>query len=255
MAGTMAEKFFVKVMRIAAFSALVGALLAAGCGALQRKVLFHPTHETRDGGLARWTEDGEMLGFAREVKDPENVWLMLHGNGGQAADRAYALPSFSERDAVYILEYPGYGQREGSPSRRSIDEAARQGYDSLRRKFPDIAVCVAAESIGSGPAAMLSREANPPDRIVLVVPFDDIKSVARNHVSLPVGVLLAGTWNNVEALNGYAGPLDVFGAEKDTIIPVRHARALADSVPQARFHLIRGGHNDWSLDGKVRIRN
>jgi pimeloyl-ACP methyl ester carboxylesterase len=251
----MAQKSFVKVMRIAAFSALVGALLAAGCGALQRKLLFFPTHDARDGGLARWTEDGEMLGFAREVKDPENVWLMLHGNGGQAADRVYTLPSFSERDSVFILEYPGYGQREGSPSRRSIDEAARQGYDALRRKFPDTAVCVAAESIGSGPAAMLSREANPPDRIVLVVPFDDIKSVARNHVSLPVGVLLAGTWNNVEALNGYAGPLDVFGAEKDTIIPVRHARALADSVPQATFHLIRGGHNDWSLDAKVRIRN
>jgi pimeloyl-ACP methyl ester carboxylesterase len=251
----MAEKLVVKIMRVAALSMLVGALLAAGCGALQRKLLFFPTHDARDGGLARWTEDGEMLGFAREVKDPENVWLMLHGNGGQAADRVYALPSFSERDSVYILEYPGYGQREGSPSRRSIDEAARQAYAALRKRFPETAVCVAAESIGSGPAAMLSREAKPPDRIVLIVPFDDIRSVARAHVSLPVGVLLAGTWNNVEALNGYAGPLDVFGAEKDTIIPVRHARALADSVPQAAFHLIRGGHNDWSLDGKVRIRN
>lgn len=252
----MAKKHVVTAVRIATFSALVAALLVTACSALQRKVLFHPTHHESDTGLARWTDDdGAFLGYVREVRDPENVWLLLHGNGGQAADRVYALPSFSERDSVYIMEYPGYGQRDGSPSRRSIDAAAREAYAVLRKKHPDVAVCVAAESIGSGPAAMLSRESKPPDRIVLIVPFDDIKSVARGHMSLPVGVLLTGTWDNVEALEGYAGPLDIYGAEQDEVIPVRHARALAGAIPHAKFHLIGGGHNDWSLNAKVRICN
>jgi pimeloyl-ACP methyl ester carboxylesterase len=241
-------------------SLLVGALLIvslvmAGCGAIQRKALFFPTHEARDNGLAHWTDGGVALGFAREVPDPQNVWLLLHGNGGQAADRAYALPAFSERDSVYIMEYPGYGMRPGKPSRRAFDEAARQAYAALRARFTRTPVCVAAESIGSGPASMLSREAQPPDHIVLIVPFDDLKSVARDHVSVPVGMLLAGTWDNGAALTGYDGPLEIFGAERDEVIPVRHAQALAARVPQARFHLIHGGHNEWSLNAKVKIRN
>jgi alpha-beta hydrolase superfamily lysophospholipase len=227
-----------------------------GCESLQRKVLFYPTHDARDNGLARWTHDGRVIGLAREVESPENVWLLLHGNGGQAADRTYALPAFSPRDSVFVLEYPGYGRRAGKPSRRALDAAAREGYADLRERFPGIPVCVAAESIGSGPASMLARERPPPDKLVLIVPFDDLRSVGRDHLAfLPMSLLLAGTWNNVESLAAYRGPIDVFGARRDEIIRVSHAKALADSVRQARFHEIPGGHNEWSQQGEVSIRN
>jgi hypothetical protein len=49
--------------------------------------------------------------------------------------------------------------------------------------------------------------------------------------------------------------VDVFGAETDQVINVRHAQALAASRPQAKFHLLRGGHNDWSTQPEVEIRN
>jgi hypothetical protein len=198
------------------------------------------------------------MGFAREVQAPENVWLMLHGNGGQAADRGYALGAFSLRDSVFILEYPGYGQREGKPGRSSFDGAARAAYEALRARFPGTPVCVVAESIGSGPAATLGALPRPPDKFVFIVPFDNLKSVARDHVRyLPVGMLLAGSWNNVESLAHYDGPMDVFGARRDEVINVRHAQALAASRPQARFVLIEGSHNGWSgqTEPRVLIRN
>ncbi len=227
-----------------------------GCQALQRSALFYPTHHDGDGGLARWTNDGALLGFAREVPEPENVWLMLHGNGGQAADRVYALGAFSPRDSVFIMEYPGYGKREGKPSRDSFDAAALAAYQLLRTRFPARPVCVAAESIGSGPAASLGAAIQPPDKLVFIVPFDDLKSVGKDHMPYaPMSLLLAGSWNNVESLAKYHGPMDVFGAEKDQVIGVRHAQALAASRPQAKFHLLRGGHNDWSVQPEVAIRN
>lgn len=237
---------------------VMGLLVAAlffGCQSLARKALFYPTHDAGDNGLARWTHEGSLVGFAREVPAPENVWLMLHGNGGQAADRVYALHAFSPRDSVYILEYPGYGQREGQPSRASFDAAALAAYQLLRAKFPGKRVCVAAESIGSGPAATLVAAEQPPDKLVFIVPFDDLKSVGKDHVPYaPMSLLLAGSWNNVESLAKYDGPMDVFGAERDEVIHVRHAQALAASRPQARFHLLRGGHNDWSRQPEVEIR-
>lgn len=229
-------------------------LLVFGCQALQRKALFYPSHHDNDNGLSRWTREGQLLGFAREVAGPENVWLMLHGNAGQAADRVYALAAFSPRDSVFIMEYPGYGQRTGRPSRRSFDAAALAAYQDLRARFPGKPVCVVGESIGSGPASTLSSASPAPDKLVFLVPFDDLKSVARDHVGY-MSVLVTGGWNNVEALSNYHGPMDVFGAERDEVIDVRHARALAASRPQAKFHLLAGSHNDWSQQPGLRIRN
>ena len=232
------------------------AILFFGCQSLQRSALFYPSHNDGDGGLGRWTHEGALIGFAREVPDPENVWLMLHGNGGQAADRVYALGAFSPRDSVFIMEYPGYGKRPGKPSRGSFDAAALAAYQLLRARFPGKPVCVAAESIGSGPAATLVAANPPPDKLVFIVPFDDLKSVGKDHLPYaPMSLLLAGSWNNVESLAKYAGPVDVFGAETDQVINVRHAQALAASRPQAKFHLLRGGHNDWSTQPDVEIRN
>lgn len=235
---------------------LVSALLIAGCQSLVRRALFYPTHDDRrpSGGLAEWTHDGRIIGVAREVTQPRMVWLLLHGNGGQAADRLYALPAFEADDAVFILEYPGYGLREGRPSRRAFDTAAREAYASLRARFPGIRVGVVGESIGSGPASVLSRETPAPDKIVLIVPFDSIRAVARDHVRyLPTGWLLLGSWDNVDALSGYRGPVDIFGAEQDEVIPIAHAENLARSLPQATFHRIPGGHG-WPSARAVQVR-
>jgi hypothetical protein len=233
-----------------------GTVVFFGCQALVRKVMFAPSHHGLDNGLTRWLHDGRLVGFSREVDHPQNVWLMLHGNGGQAADRTYALPVFDERDSVFILEYPGYGQRPGKLSRPSFDAAAREAYELLRTRFPDKPVCVATESLGSGPGSTLARLPRPPDKFVFIVPFDDVKSLAHDHAGwLPAGVLLAGSWDNVESMASYHGPVEVFGAQRDGIIPVAHARRLAASLPQARFHLIPGGHNEWSEQREVRVRN
>jgi uncharacterized protein len=233
---------------------VICALLVLGCQAFVRKALFYPTHDVHETSLTPWMRGGEQIGYAREVGQPRNVWLMLHGNGGQASHRTYALHSFADDDAVFVLEYPGYGQREGTPSRRAFDTAAREAYAELRSRFPQKSVCVVGESLGSGPASMLSRERPSPEKIVLVVPFDSIANVGRRHAGfLPAGLILAGTWDNVEALKGYEGAVEIFGAERDEVIPVSHARALARAVPQARFHLIPGGHG-WANGRDVEFR-
>jgi len=245
-----------KLRNIAITVVVLASVLLIGCQAMVRQALFHPTHAAGDNGLAHWTHEGVLIGFARTVPDAENVWLLLHGNGGQAADRVYALERFSDRDAVYIMEYPGYGTRPGKPSRKAFDDAAFVAYEALRAQFPGKPVCVAAESIGSGPASMLARATQPPDKFVFLVPFDDLKSVARDHApSFLVGMMLGGSWNNVEAMSGYAGAVEVYGAAHDQIIPVDHARKLAASLPQAKYHEFTSGHNDWSHQPQVRIRN
>ena len=222
----------------------------------QRRLLYHPTHNTPRTLLQPWTENGVVIGYARVVPRPKTVWLMTHGNAGQAANRDYVLPCLSPADSLYVLEYPGYGARPGKPSRETFDAAAIGAYRSLRAEHPGVPVCVVGESIGSGPACALASDAGPPDKIVLVVPFDTLARVAAEHVpGLLVRLLLSDRWDNVRALRGYRGKVQIFGARDDRVIPVVHAERLAASLPSARFTLIPGGHNDWASGGSVRITN
>ncbi len=227
-----------------------------GCASVQRKFLYFPSHEPIANQLTPWSLNATVIGCAREVSSPANIWLMLHGNGGQAAHRTYALPCFSANDSVYILEYPGYGLRAGTPSKANLNRAAEEAYAELRRRFPTTPICVAGESLGSGPSCHLASLPQPPDKIVLITPFDQMAKVASRHFPfLPVSLLLHDKWDNIAALRAYNGPLEIFAATHDTVIPIAHAKALATSKPQARFHEIPGGHNDWSQIGQVQIRN
>jgi len=224
--------------------------------AFQRKILYYPTHRPETNGLSAWALDGRLVGYAREVARPRNIWLFIHGNAGQAADRVYALQCFPDSDSVFILEYPGYGSRPGSPGKNSFNAAAEEAYLWLRKTYPDLPVCVIGESIGSGPASYLARQKRRPDKLVLVVPFDNLAEVALDHFPiLPARLLLLDRWDNVEMLKGYSGKVEIFGAVDDQVIPVRHARTLARSLLQAVYHEIPGGHNDWSQVGVVKIRN
>ena len=58
---------------------------------------------------------------------------------------------------------------------------------------------------------------------------------------------------NVQTLGRYEGPVEIFGATGDTIIPIEHAKALAGQIRGARFTAIRGGHNEWSVNDEVKI--
>jgi pimeloyl-ACP methyl ester carboxylesterase len=230
-------------------------LLVAVMFFFQRSLLYFPRHQEPATRLAPWRDGERSIGYRFEVPNPGSVWLMLHGNAGQAAERDYVLHRMSDQDSLFVLEYPGYGRRAGSPSLASINQAASDAFRLLRARNPDVPVCVLGESLGSGPACRLALEENPPDKIVLMVPFDSLASVASGRFFfLPVRPLLWDAWDNVEALRRYAGPVDIYGATEDTVIPVAHARSLAEQVSGARFIPIECGHNEWSRNDRVRIR-
>jgi uncharacterized protein len=234
--------------------AVVYSLLGGAMFTLQRSLLFFPSHSEPSGLLQAWADNGDIVGYSREVANPAMVWLMMHGNAGQAADRDYVLDHISKDDSLYVLEYPGYGTRQGSPSKKTFDQAASDAFQLLRRTYPNTPIGVIGESIGSGPASMLARERKPPEKIVLITPFDSLYNVASERFwFLPVWLLLLDRWDNIDALQGYEGQLEIYGATDDTVIPIDHAQNLAKAIPTAKFIEIPCGHNDWSFSSTVKI--
>lgn len=242
-------------LRIATCCGTVYAVFCLLIFLVQRRLLFFPSHrDDVSSRLTPWLHEGGAIGYCREVRAPRTVWLMMHGNAGQASDRDYVLEHISAEDALYVLEYPGYGTRDGSPSRRSMDSAASAAYHALQQRYPDTPLCIIGESIGSGPACGLAKERVPPAKIVLITPFDTLCRVASKRFwFLPVQSLLLDRWDNIGSLQYYEGPIDIYGASGDTVIPVEHAENLARKVPSARYTEIPGGHNDWSFSAAVEI--
>lgn len=221
---------------------------------LEGAFLYFPSREPNTSALVEWRIDGQLAGYARLVENPRAVWLVLHGNAGQASMRGYIVNLLPADASVYVLEYPGYGLRPGKPSMKTINDAARSACADLRARHPGVPLGVFGESLGTGPAAFLCSLPSPPDRAMLVTPHDNLLSVAKKHVRwLPVGLLMRDKWDNVAALSGYRGPVTIFAATHDTVIPVEHARNLARSVPQARYVELPCGHNDWAGFPQVRI--
>ena len=96
-----------KLVQLIKRGALVGAVPAAVYAAFcvfvglgQRNLLYFPTHHAADPAMLPWTVNGETIGFHRSVPSPQTIWLMMHGNGGQASDRTYALPRMAPTDAL-----------------------------------------------------------------------------------------------------------------------------------------------------------
>jgi hypothetical protein len=110
------------VLRIAAIPFAVYLVLVTVVYFRQRSMLFFPTHAAFSSRLTRWLDGNRTIGYCREVPNAHTVWLMMHGNAGQAADRDYVLSTLSVQDSLYVLEYPGYGFREGSVPPLAIAE-------------------------------------------------------------------------------------------------------------------------------------
>lgn len=243
--------FFRRVLILLTFAYL---LIAGAVYVFQRTLVFHPTHHDVDTGMEPWRVDGQQIGYVRATESPTGVWLVLHGNGGQAAHRDYLLQHLANDVTVYVMEYPGYGQRPGLAAAQTFNDAAVAAYASIRSVHGSIPVGVIGESIGSGPASLLAEEAPVPEKIVLLVPFDQLHRVAGSRFPwLPVKWLMRDQWDNVAALAKYTGPVEIYAARDDEVIPFRHAKALADGLPRARLITMAGGHNSWEWEEQFMI--
>lgn len=222
---------------------------------LESNLLFYPSHNQNTGSLDEWFILDEYVGLKKEIPEPECIWLFLHGNAGQAENRDYVIHYFSEKDSVYIMEYPGYGPREGKPSDESFNKAAEQVFRFLQKNHVDKPVCIVGESIGSGPASYLGSLKSPPEKIYLLAPFDRIRDVAKNRVpNILVDLLMDNDWDNVTALKQYENPVVIFAMNRDQVIPFQHAKNLHNNLKNSKFTLLNGNHNQWGHHKEVEFR-
>lgn len=208
-------------------------------------------------GFTPWRNAaGEIIGWKMAANaTPIGRVLVTHGNAGSALDRDYFARPIHEALPldVYVLEYPGYGAREGSPGLNSWLAA---GEGALRALPSDLPVYLVSESIGAGVAAHLAK--THPERIkgmALLVPFDDLGSVGQASMPiLPVKLVLRDRFRPARWLESYRGPVKVVLAGADEVIPTRFGQRLFDQyrgpkqleiIPNVRHNDVAEQSSEW----------
>ncbi len=222
----------------------------------QRSLLYLPsksglTTEQADAlSLKKWPDDIHYRGYLHEPTDAQRTIVIFHGNAGEAAHRSYYLDTLAATHArIILVEYPGYGQRAGSPSEELLVNDAKTTLELAANAFPDEPLLIIGESMGAGVASgAIARATTNIKGLVLITPWDSLTNLAETHYRLlPVRWLLLDRFDSVNNLQTFDGPKAIVLAGKDTIVPAKHGNRLFENIPpiKARFMLDQAQHNNW----------
>jgi uncharacterized protein len=227
-----------------------------GCASFQRRMIYFPQKFTpqqvdkmaQAANLERWTNSaGGFVGLKRRSpRQPADGQLLItYGNGSDAAGCAHyadAIQSVAAFD-VFILEYPGYADRPGSPSQSSLFQAADEAFQLLATNKP---VFVLGESLGSGVAAHLAGT-HPAEvaGMILISPYNRLTDVAQYHMPiLPVRLMLVDRFPSEDYLRQYHGPIGMAVGGHDTVVPEKFGLRLYNGYggPKRLWEFPQAGH-------------
>jgi hypothetical protein len=196
--------------------------------------------------------DYQGLIAASDAPAPNGTIVLFHGNGGTALDRGFYLKPFIELGFRIILaEYPKYGGRPGKVGEKPFVAAGLETVRLAQEQYKEPLYLV-GESLGCGVAAAVAKQTSEPIAgIILITPWDTLASVAKSMFPfLPVKLVLTDKYDSIENLKSFKNKISVVGAERDEILPIKHAISLYDALPEGRkrMWIIKGaGHNDWPM--------
>ncbi len=253
-----------KHLKVSLLSTLlvVAALIAGRCGMIEHQFIYFPesTLETDPSsrGLAFEdvhfaARDGVRLHGWFVPGNGDVTWVWFHGNAGNISHRVDNLELVHDRLGVnvFLFDYRGYGQSQGTPSEQGtyLDAQAALAYVRTRDDVASDRIVYFGRSLGSAIAVELATQ-DAPYALILESPLPSIRYMVRQaYPFLPIGPLLRTKYDTLAKIGGVNAPLLVLHGDRDDMIPIEGGREVFDAAGGPKsFHTIEGaGHNDTYL--------
>lgn len=194
------------------------------------------------------------LGALDQKQSPKNLWIILAGRDTLALDglsgkRAltYIFDRFRAHESHFLLvDYPGFGMNEGSPSEKLNRDSVLNAYQTWRTRLQltlkdQVNIYIMAHSMGTGVAADVALSLPEIKGLVLLSPFMSIFQMSRTLIGewlawtvrpflldrYPTSLRLRLLHDQTPNL-----PVVIFHGDNDNVIPVSHSHSIIE-------------HNQW----------
>jgi len=194
--------------------------------------------ETGAGKIEAWFLPPDL------VNEPAPAVLFAHGNGELIDFWPHELKKINRFGiGVFLVEYPGYGRSEGTPSQKNITEAFNRAYDVLieREDVDPAKIILFGRSVGGGAVCTLAAQ-RPSAALILMSAFISVRSFAKRY--LAPAFLIRDPFDNLSVVRDYKGPTLVIHGKFDEVIPYSHGMTLYNASRNATMITYKSGHND-----------
>jgi len=253
------------MIKIVVLLCVAAAVLLAWLYLIQERLIFYPqpaptqapfasgyaiaeVHVATEGGLSlRGWLAKPFAGASQRL--PLTIYF---GGNAEETSGMVALAGHFPGWSLLTVNYRGYGGNPGSPTEDALfaDALAVHDFAARRADVDPARIVVIGRSLGSGVAVYLASRRLLAG-VVLVTPYDSLRAVARRHYPfLPVSWLLKHGFDSIGRAPDIETPVLMLAAQRDTVIPPAHARALFERWrgPKAWLELSGAGHNDLDAD-------
>ena len=243
------------------------ALIFAVLYSIQDIMLFHANSDTASINYIEQRpefslitiNDGDKsyVGYIRRVggDEPSPLIIMFLGN---AMNSAGALRFFDSSNMwqyflnynFLVVDYPGYGLSDGTPTAESICRQALLIYD-YAAELPYVdegRIIIGGLSIGTGPAMYLAANRTSAG-LFLLTPFASGYDLYNNVLPIfrgPLRLLVRHKFMSEVYAASVTAPVLIVASQADEIVPFHSSEKLAESFPEnPTFITLSGvGHND-----------
>ena len=195
-------------------------------------------HDTSGKPLDYSTSQGRQRAFLQgNLHSPRNLWIFCGGNGTVALDWSEWLQNHAPReDAWLLVDFPGYGDCQGTPTPHRIRENFQAAIPLALReigrpnKSDPARLRFFGHSLGSA-ACLIAATDFGIQRGVLLAPFTSTMDMSQHLTGLPLGPLVWHRFDNAARLAELAargpGKVTILHGTDDEAIPVTMSRTLA----------------------------
>jgi len=193
----------------------------------------------------------KLNGWFVPADNAEFTILFCHGNGGNIMHRLDSISLFHNLGVnVFIFDYRGYGNSEGTPSEEGtyMDVRAARRYLARRKKIPHDNIIIFGRSLGGSIAAYLATRIKA-RALVIESSFTSYADIGKKfYPYMPVHWFAKFNYPTIDYIKKVHCPVMIIHSRTDEVIPFEFGLELYEATNEPKeFIEIQGGHNDGFL--------
>ena len=190
----------------------------------------------------------KIAGWYLPHPEADKTVLFFHGNGGNISHRGDSIYIFHKLKLnVLIIDYPGYGDSDGSPSESGLYQSADAAWQYLisDKKVNPEKIIIFGRSMGGAVAVDLASRVKA-GGLILESTFSSVRDFV--DIAFPIlsnFLYLRYSFDSLAKIAKVNYPVLMIHSPDDAVIPFELGVKLFQGVTSKKdFLQIKGGHND-----------